>query len=589
MLAYAPGIEVNAHHGNIFDAKFGLRFFEGFDLIFGALDNLSARRHVNRLALAAGRPLVEAGTTGMVGQTQPIAKGESACYDCTEKKAQKVFPMCTIRSTPEKPVHCIVWAKQLYTLLFGDAAASMLHDSDTAGSPYMAAVEARPAKGASRESYIAYARGVFEGVFKREVEYNLKLGDKYAMAKFTPKPLDLDQLQLQAEDDGDDPLSLSAAEGGPGLAGGSGAGAGDSLNANVDKPDRTAAQNARAFLNVLALMLSDPTFYDGLGTHEFDKDRPRDMAFVTTAAMLRAEVFGIEQLSDFKIKSIAGNIVPAVATTNAIAAGLQVLTAISIIRDGGKVGSCREAFLLSHQNDRGTLIESMAPNRPNPNCYVCNKTTLSVFVDVKQTTLGQLVQHALKDSLGLHEPNVSAGDNILHEEGDDCLDAELDDRVLAELPGGGVQDGTTLDVYDYSQGDLRVEILVRHRANEAFDEATFPNFVEVAGGLAAKAAEGAAAERGGAGGPAAGAADGGSGAKAAAEDEGDDSDIEILEDSDEQDSGDKGAAAEPVDVVDLVSSGDEADSGEAPAAAADRAVKRRAEAQGGEGKRTRAG
>jgi hypothetical protein len=40
------------------------------------------------------------------------------CYECTAKPTQKVYPICTIRSTPSMPVHCIVWAKELYKLMF---------------------------------------------------------------------------------------------------------------------------------------------------------------------------------------------------------------------------------------------------------------------------------------------------------------------------------------------------------------------------------------------------------------------------------------------------------------------------------------
>lgn len=62
-----------------------------------ALDNESARRHVNRMCLAAGVPLVEAGTAGFQGQAYPIAKGATACYECNPPAAQKTYPICTIR------------------------------------------------------------------------------------------------------------------------------------------------------------------------------------------------------------------------------------------------------------------------------------------------------------------------------------------------------------------------------------------------------------------------------------------------------------------------------------------------------------
>ncbi len=50
------------------DPRHGLDFFRRFDLVLSGLDNLEARRHVNRLCLAAGVPLVESGTAGYLGQ-----------------------------------------------------------------------------------------------------------------------------------------------------------------------------------------------------------------------------------------------------------------------------------------------------------------------------------------------------------------------------------------------------------------------------------------------------------------------------------------------------------------------------------------
>lgn len=49
-------------------------WFAKFDIVFNALDNLDARRHVNRMCLAANVPLVESGTTGFNGQVQVIKK-----------------------------------------------------------------------------------------------------------------------------------------------------------------------------------------------------------------------------------------------------------------------------------------------------------------------------------------------------------------------------------------------------------------------------------------------------------------------------------------------------------------------------------
>ena len=57
-----------------------------------------------------------------------ISKGETACYECQPKPSQKVYPICTIRSTPDKPVHCVVWAKELFKLLFGNPAESLLDE-----------------------------------------------------------------------------------------------------------------------------------------------------------------------------------------------------------------------------------------------------------------------------------------------------------------------------------------------------------------------------------------------------------------------------------------------------------------------------
>jgi len=145
---FNPHVKLQAHHANIKDTQFNIEWFQGFNLVFNALDNLDARRHVNKMCLAADVPLIESGTTGFNGQVQVIKKvcnsdlrrlksdkclqcqGKTECYDCNTKEVPKSFPVCTIRSTPSQPIHCIVWAKSyLFTYVMLNARRLSLTSS----------------------------------------------------------------------------------------------------------------------------------------------------------------------------------------------------------------------------------------------------------------------------------------------------------------------------------------------------------------------------------------------------------------------------------------------------------------------------
>jgi molybdopterin/thiamine biosynthesis adenylyltransferase len=71
---FNPHVKLQAHHANIKDPQFNIEWFQQFNLVFNALDNLDARRHVNKMCLAADVPLIESGTTGFNGQVQVIKK-----------------------------------------------------------------------------------------------------------------------------------------------------------------------------------------------------------------------------------------------------------------------------------------------------------------------------------------------------------------------------------------------------------------------------------------------------------------------------------------------------------------------------------
>jgi hypothetical protein len=70
VLKFRPNINITPYHANVKDSNFNVDFFKQFNVVLNGLDNLDARRHVNRLCLAAEVPLVESGTTGFLGQVR---------------------------------------------------------------------------------------------------------------------------------------------------------------------------------------------------------------------------------------------------------------------------------------------------------------------------------------------------------------------------------------------------------------------------------------------------------------------------------------------------------------------------------------
>lgn len=68
---------------------------------------------------------------------------------------------------------------------------------------------------------------------------------------------------------------------------------------------------------------------------------------------------------------MAGNIIPAIATTNAIVAGVVVLHAMNVLQK--QVERCQSVYLRLKPNHRNQIIvPEKSLNPPNPKCYVCS-------------------------------------------------------------------------------------------------------------------------------------------------------------------------------------------------------------------------
>lgn len=81
--------------------------------------------------------------------------------------------------------------------------------------------------------------------------------------------------------------------------------------------------------------------------HDFEKDDDSNfhMDYITATANLRAENYEIQQADRSQVKRIAGNIIPAIATTTAMVTGLVCLEVYKFLQQHKRVESFKNAFV----------------------------------------------------------------------------------------------------------------------------------------------------------------------------------------------------------------------------------------------------
>jgi ubiquitin-activating enzyme E1 len=89
-------------------------FWNQLDGVTNALDNVDARTYVDRRCVFFRKPLLESGTLGTKGNTQVILPFKTESYSSSQDPPEQSFPMCTLRSFPNKIEHTIAWARELF-------------------------------------------------------------------------------------------------------------------------------------------------------------------------------------------------------------------------------------------------------------------------------------------------------------------------------------------------------------------------------------------------------------------------------------------------------------------------------------------
>ncbi|KAJ3434721.1 sumo-activating enzyme subunit [Anaeramoeba flamelloides] len=385
----------------------GPSFFSQFSVVVTALDNVGARKYANMMCRITKTPMVDTGSAGFNGQVEVFLPGLK-CFECTPIQPPKTYPVCTIRRNPEKMVHCVVWAKEEFKKEF----CSKTYDS------------------AEDEQYNEL---LFLKYFDQGIKDLLALKD-FWKGKRKPTPLGNSKTFLnekkekteKGQENNDQPQEMRILE-----------------------PQEYATLFLKSVgeLAKKRVQLSRPLI--------FDKDDPLALAFVACVANLRAFIFGITMQSTFEIKGIAGSIIPAVASTNAIVAGIAVKEVTNVLGwlKTKKDESCKSTWV--GIPPKRILLQPFRLENSNKKCLVCKLQCITLKVNVEQILVKTLIKEVAKE-LDFESATLGFGSNCIYDPYD-----EMEENLEKKCCQFKIEHDSIVELDD-TEIDFNVKVIIVH-------------------------------------------------------------------------------------------------------------------------------
>ena len=403
---------------NIYNNK----FYDELDCVINALDNVEARRYVDSRCVIFKKPLLESGTLGTKGNTQVILPFLTESYGSSQDPPEESIPLCTLKNFPNSINHTIEWAKDQFCELFTNGPLNVNNYIDNPN--FLKSLTIGELKETVNSINIMsnfktyndclnYAFKFWHEKYKFEI---LELHNKFPKDSKTKEGMlfwsGSKKYPNVLEFDLNNSYNYKYIQSFANLLA-------DVFNIKhkneeyiknyintltkpefiltnkhisvTDDEEKTRQKEINNITNISDIMkkLTKTKFVNKLNSLEFEKDNPDHIEFITASSNLRAINYQIEPISSYETKGIAGKIIPAIATTTAIVAGLSVLELFKIVHNHNELEKYRNTYL----NLALPLISFSEPFPPKK--YEFNKQKFTIWdnITINDMQLKELMIH----------------------------------------------------------------------------------------------------------------------------------------------------------------------------------------------------